>query len=543
MNLLKIDGKIYKEMLINALNNLSLYEQEVNELNVFPVPDGDTGTNMLHTLEGGLNLSNDTTDLGEFMSSLSKGMLLNARGNSGVILSQLFKGQASALKNLKEASALDLAHAIEEGYKTAYKAVINPAEGTILTVAREGIRMIISDIDENTSINSLLMKLIFQMKIALDNTPNLLHVLKEAGVVDSGGAGYIYIYEGLKKYLDGEIVKRKEGSVVSRKSAHKSNNSKEESHQLFDENTVLTYGYCTEFILQLQPKLKNNTFDLNSFIEFLNTLGDSIVAIQDELIVKVHVHTKTPGVVFNEAQKYGEFITLKSENMNIQHNETMLKKEEKHFAIITTSSSEKFDEMFKNFHADKIIDIKNTSTNDFINAINSINAKTYFILPNDKNVFLAVEQAKSLLPNKNIIMIETKNMVEAYYALESLMLEDYDTLDDKKVEKLLENGSKNNKTILISRAIKDSIINGVTIKNGDYIAIYNNNIISASNDITKLVINSLDGFDLEAISIFTGDNMDFDPYDIIDEIMDTLGVDSVLIDSSDSHYILMLGIC
>lgn len=546
MNISKINGKIFKKMLISGANYLSQHESEVNELNVFPVPDGDTGTNMLNTIEGGLNSSNDSENLGEFMQSLSKGMLLNARGNSGVILSQLFKGQALYLNDYSEASAKTYAEAIEMGYKTAYKAVVNPAEGTILTVAREGVRMIINDIDDNTSINSLIMKLLFQMKIALDNTPNLLHVLKEAGVVDSGGAGLIFIYEGIKKFLDDEEVLRSTG-LVSKKSLAKSNNFKEQNlnvKDLFNENTILTYGYCTEFVMQLQPKLKNKTFILDDFISFLHQNGDSIVAIQDDLIVKVHVHTKTPGVIFNEAQKYGEFITLKSENMNIQHNETMTIKPNKKFAIISTVESNEEDEILKNIHADKTLKMSETSTNDFINAFNSVNADKYFVLPNDKNVVLAIEQAKSLT-NKNVEIIDTANMVEGYFALESLMLEDYDTLEAEKALDLLNEGAKSEEAILIAIASKDSFMNGIEIKKGDFIAINKGNIILSSNDLSYVALNSISKVsdDISAVSLFTGKDLEIDPYDILDDISDEYGIDGIVLDSKDEKYILMIGVC
>ena len=546
MNISKINGKIFKKMLISGANYLSQHESEVNELNVFPVPDGDTGTNMLNTIEGGLNSSNDSENLGEFMQSLSKGMLLNARGNSGVILSQLFKGQALYLKDYIEASAKTYAEAIEMGYKTAYKAVVNPAEGTILTVAREGVRMIINDIDDNTSINSLIMKLLFQMKIALDNTPNLLHVLKEAGVVDSGGAGLIFIYEGIKKFLDDEEVLRSTG-LVSKKSLAKSNNFKEQNlnvKDLFNENTILTYGYCTEFVMQLQPKLKNKTFILDDFISFLHQNGDSIVAIQDDLIVKVHVHTKTPGVIFNEAQKYGEFITLKSENMNIQHNETMTIKPNKKFAIISTVESNEEDEILKNIHADKTLKMSETSTNDFINAFNSVNADKYFVLPNDKNVVLAIEQAKSLT-NKNVEIIDTANMVEGYFASGSLTLEDYDTLEAEKALDLLNEGAKSEEAILIAIASKDSFMNGIEIKKGDFIAINKGNIILSSNDLSYVALNSISKVsdDISAVSLFTGKDLEIDPYDILDDISDEYGIDGIVLDSKDEKYILMIGVC
>ena len=546
MNISKINGKIFKKMLISGANYLSQHESEVNELNVFPVPDGDTGTNMLNTIEGGLNSSNDSENLGEFMQSLSKGMLLNARGNSGVILSQLFKGQALYLKDYSEASAKTYAEAIEMGYKTAYKAVVNPAEGTILTVAREGVRMIINDIDDNTSINSLIMKLLFQMKIALDNTPNLLHVLKEAGVVDSGGAGLIFIYEGIKKFLDDEEVLRSTG-LVSKKSLAKSNNFKEQNlnvKDLFNENTILTYGYCTEFVMQLQPKLKNKTFILDDFISFLHQNGDSIVAIQDDLIVKVHVHTKTPGVIFNEAQKYGEFITLKSENMNIQHNETMTIKPNKKFAIISTVESNEEDEILKNIHADKTLKMSETSTNDFINAFNSVNADKYFVLPNDKNVVLAIEQAKSLT-NKNVEIIDTANMVEGYFASGSLTLEDYDTLEAEKALDLLNEGAKSEEAILIAIASKDSFMNGIEIKKGDFIAINKGNIILSSNDLSYVALNSISKVsdDISAVSLFTGKDLEIDPYDILDDISDEYGIDGIVLDSKDEKYILMIGVC
>ena len=405
----KINGIIYKNMLENVLAMLANDENRINSLNVFPVPDGDTGTNMRLTLESGIKNMIDDDNLGEAAHSLARGMLLGARGNSGVILSQLFKGQCVYFKDKKEASVVEFAESLVESYKTAYKAVIHPAEGTILTVAREGIEMIKSKINDDITIEEFFNLVIHQMEVALNNTPNLLSVLKEAGVIDSGGAGLVLIYKGMLKYLKNEIVTRIDQTVSKASNVNINTNT-------FDENTKMLYGYCTEFILQLQNKKLNvNSFDINEFIKYLESMGNSIVAFKDGTIVKVHVHTFRPGDVLSEAQKYGEFLTLKIENMHLEHNEVVNEGKINEICAIAVAEGSGIEEVFKSFGCDVVInggDSFNTSTEEFIMAVKANPAREYIIFPNNKNIIMSAKQAKEILNNDHIHIIETKSIAE-----------------------------------------------------------------------------------------------------------------------------------
>ena len=541
----ELNNIIYKKMLENGLALLANDENRINALNVFPVPDGDTGTNMRLTLEGGINNTPDTEVLMDAAKELSRGMLLGARGNSGVILSQLFKGQYLYFKDKESASALEFAEALEQGYKTAYNAVIHPAEGTILTVAREGIHLIKNNINSNTTIKELLEALINQMEISLANTPNLLPVLKEAGVIDSGGAGLVLIYKGMLKYLNNEIVKRSD-VTVSKASAYtaKDNNS-------FDENSELVFGYCTEFILQLQNKKADvNKFDVNAFIKYLESVGDSIVCFKDETKVKVHVHTFRPGDVMNEAQKYGEFVTLKIENMSIQHNE-VLKNHSKHKKIVTiaVAAGSGIINEFKCFGCDVVInggDTFNTSSEEFIMAIKANPADNYIIFPNNKNIILAAKQAKELLGNDNIHIIETKSVAECYFGLQMTALNDPEIEIDEHLENI-KDGINGVNTLSITRAIRKSVVDGIEINGGDYIAILDGKIIKASLNRDDLVLESLklveDIEDKAIISIFKGKNISEDEIEELSErINDEYDAELGVIDGKQDIYDFVIGI-
>ena len=295
-----VNGSLFKGIVLNGYNNLIRDMAEINNLNVFPVPDGDTGTNMKKTLENGINnlTFNDGEEeqIGEVSDILAKGMLLGARGNSGVILSQYFKGIAKHLVNKNVATVNDMVEAFIEGYKTAYNAVVTPTEGTILTVAREGIELVKNQVTDKTSFNELLDLMYKRMEQSLEETPEKLFVLKEAGVVDSGGAGLISIFKGMICYLNGEKIDYKED---------KSSNTVTFNPSLFNADSELHYGYCTEFILQLLNKKCNpSEVKIDDFIGYLSTIGDSIVAIKDNDIIKIHVHTKTPSKAIEFAQKY-----------------------------------------------------------------------------------------------------------------------------------------------------------------------------------------------------------------------------------------------
>ena len=330
MILKKLNGEQFKELLTNGALNLKANYEEVDSLNVFPVPDGDTGTNMLRTITGGITALNgfDSQDLGEVGKAVSKGMLMSARGNSGVILSQIFRGICKGFEGKKEVDAVQLAAAYKVGVKQAYGAVVTPVEGTILTVFREATEHAAKKINKESTINEFFELHLKQAAISLKKTKEILPVLKEANVIDSGGAGYVYIVKGIVKFLDGEKI---EAELTKEEHTEEASASAPVDFNAFTRDDVLQFGYCTEFILRLQSsKVDVDNFDVQTIISDLNEEdigGDSIVALKDDDVVKVHVHTKEPGIVLHKMRKYGEFLTIKCENMALQHNENMSEEE------------------------------------------------------------------------------------------------------------------------------------------------------------------------------------------------------------------------
>ena len=548
----EINGQIYKKMLINGFNNLCNNETKINSLNVFPVPDGDTGTNMRLTLEKGISYIDDNEEnISLVLKSLSRGMLLGARGNSGVILSQLFKGFYLGAADKSTLKTIDFALCLESSYKTAYKAVINPAEGTILTVAREAIEKLISTIDDKTSIDVFLNKIILQMEKTLNNTPNLLKVLKDAGVVDSGGAGLILIYKGMLDYLNDNIIAREEGNIIIKKSNTKSN--KIDIDKLFNENTTLKFGYCLEYLLQLQNhKIDITKFDIDSYIKKLEGFGNSIVSFVDGTIVKTHIHTFKPGDVLNFAQGFGEFVSLKMDNMHIQNEETseIRNIKSKDIATIAVASGEGIKEQFIDFGVDIVLsggDTFNTSANEFINAIKSINAKHYIILPNNKNIILAAKQAKELLSDKDIYVIETKTEIEGYFALQMTELSDPDISIEEQVESL-NFGFDGVDSISITRAIRDSKVNDIDIASGEYISILNGKIIESNYNRIECLYNSIKNIedieDKSVIFIICGKNIKEDEINKIMEYIESNydNLEVGILDGNQDIYDYLIGI-
>ena len=548
----EINGQIYKKMLINGFNNLCNNETKINSLNVFPVPDGDTGTNMRLTLEKGISYIDDNEEnISLVLKSLSRGMLLGARGNSGVILSQLFKGFYLGALDKATLKTIDFALCLESSYKTAYKAVINPAEGTILTVAREAIEKSISTIDDKTSIDVFLNKIILQMEKTLNNTPNLLKVLKDAGVVDSGGAGLILIYKGMLDYLNDNIIAREEGNIIIKKSNTKSN--KIDIDKLFNENTTLKFGYCLEYLLQLQNhKIDITKFDIDSYIKKLEGFGNSIVSFIDGTIVKTHIHTFKPGDVLNFAQGFGEFVSLKMDNMHIQNEETseIRNIKSKDIATIAVASGEGIKEQFIDFGVDIVLsggDTFNTSANEFINAIKSINAKHYIILPNNKNIILAAKQAKELLSDKDIYVIETKTEIEGYFALQMTELSDPDISIEEQVESL-NFGFDGVDSISITRAIRDSKVNDIDIASGEYISILNGKIIESNYNRIECLYNSIKNIedieDKSVIFIICGKNIKEDEINKIMEYIESNydNLEVGILDGNQDIYDYLIGI-
>ena len=472
MNILT--AALYREMVLNGFRDIKSKYRSINDLNVFPVPDGDTGTNITATMNGGVKgmEKEDDSHLGRLAMSCAGGMLLSARGNSGVIVSQFFQGLAEGLDGLETATLEQFAKALSSATAKAYEAVVHPVEGTILTVARVGSQHVNEHISEIKDFEELFVRLLQEMEIALAHTPDLLDVLKEAGVIDSGGAGLVAIMEGMLKAIKGEVV---DDSVEW---TGPSNGLSSAGEVPFDENSVLDYGYCTEFILQLLNSKKGpETFDLKAMISFLETLGDSIVAIRQKNIVKVHVHTKTPYLAMEYAQRYGEFVTWKMENMSIQHNEVLLKEmpiEEaprKRIGTIAVAPSPEIADVFTSMGVDKTIpggQTMNPSAEDFVKAFESINADEILVFPNNGNVILTAEQAGKLYDKSKVTVAHTKSSVQCYSALSMLDLVDGSMEDNLQA---IEETVANLISAEISKAIRDSVNNGVVVKEGDFIGI------------------------------------------------------------------------
>ena len=464
-------------MIISGANNLYNSYPEIDALNVFPVPDGDTGTNMNLTISSGAKevANRNDDDVYTIAKSFSKGLLMGARGNSGVILSQIFKGFAVALENKVTISSVDLAEAFYKGQQVAYKAVMRPVEGTILTVIRESSTYIYEHVKPTMTIEKVMELLLKEARASLKRTPDLLPVLKEVGVVDSGGAGLIKILEGFQKAILGEVVEKAMATVYEA-------NYDESDDQLDDT------GYCIEFVLKLEGENKK-PFVKNRFAKVLNTHGKCIDFEFDENAnnAKVHIHSLLPGSILNYAQQYGEFLKVKVENIAISHTklDADLPAEEvplKEYAIIAVGAGDGIAKLFTELRADYIVSggqTMNPSTEDFISAINSVHAKNIIILPNNSNIIMAASQACEVC-NENITarVIPTKTIPQGLVAC---MMFNPDLDLEENIESMNE-GIKSVKTGQVTFSIKDTNIDGVDIKKDDYMGIVDKNIICCNPD-------------------------------------------------------------
>ncbi|MGM9536072.1 MAG: DAK2 domain-containing protein, partial [Intestinibacter sp.] len=458
-----IDGKQLRDMFVSGANNLKNHKDIVDKLNVFPVPDGDTGTNMSLTISCAIKELNkvEKDDIGQLGKALSKGSLMGARGNSGVILSQIIRGIAKSIEGKDQLSSMDIAEALKNGSDTAYKAVIKPVEGTILTVVRESSEYALKVAALEDDIVEFMTLLVKEANNSLNRTPELLHALKEAGVVDSGGKGLVLVYEGMLKSLEGQFIDSEEVQPA-------------ETTTVKVENKISTedikYQYCTEFILET-----DKISDLK-MRDIMIKYGDSLVVVGDEGVIKVHVHTNTPGTVLQEALAFGQLLTIKIENMKLQHEnkviqdaqdteEEKVQEEAKEFGFIATSMGEGLAKIFKDFGVDHIIEggqTMNPSTEDFMKAIDKMNAKNIIILPNNSNIIMAANQAKEL-SDKNIIVIPTKNVSQAFAALVSF---DGDLTIEENEANMLESLTtvKNGQ---VTYAVRNTVINDVEVKEGN----------------------------------------------------------------------------
>ena len=514
-NIKDLGGILFSKMAKGGASRLRSNTDEVNKLNVFPVPDGDTGDNMRMTIESGIAaIENiDSDDLAEVMKTLSHGMLLGARGNSGVILSQFFAGMSKGLSQFKTADPATFAHALELGVEQAYSSVMNPAEGTILTVAREAVEYAVANLNPKSTIRTLFADLVKEMHASLDRTPEILAVLKEAGVVDSGGAGLLYIMEGFNRVLNGEEAtdEPESAQTVAPKAAAP-------VFFAFNEHSEMTYGYCTELLLQLQTsKTDIDNFDVDALRTFLASVGDSVVAFKTESIVKLHVHTFTPEKVLEYGRRFGEFLTVKIENMSVQHTEleageTKTEKTEskpaKRCGIVAVSNGPGVTDLFYQLGTDVVVpggQTQNPSTRDFVEAFEKINAEHIFVFPNNSNIFMAAQQAGELHDKACVHVIPSKNIGTGYVAISAANLENPDV--DAIVSEM-EEAMKRVSAGYVSPSIRDAEISGVQIKTGDTMGIIDKEIVVSEADrmsaVKTLAAKLLELPDKFMLTVFAG---------------------------------------
>lgn len=515
MNSNKINAKMLAKMFLAGAKNLEVKKEWINELNVFPVPDGDTGTNMTLTIMSAakevVNLQDE--DMMTICKAISSGSLRGARGNSGVILSQLFRGFTKTIREYEEIDIPTLATATEKAVESAYKAVMKPKEGTILTVAK-GMADKARELAEEGCDD---MELYFRQIIeygdeVLAKTPDMLPVLKQAGVVDSGGQGLMQVMKGaFDAFLGKEVDFTLEAS--------KESPAKEGPASSVDQE--IKYGYCTEFIILL-----NKTFNIKNeidFKEYLESIGDSIVVVADGDVVKVHVHTNDPGLAIQRALKYGALSNMKIDNMRLEHQEKVMKEQQmkeqeqkkepemphKEVGFIAVSVGEGMSEIFKGLGADYIIEggqTMNPSTEDMLNAIDKVNADTIFILPNNKNIILAANQAKTMVEDKKIIVIPTKTVPQGITAIINYVPD----MDPEDNAATMECEIKNVLTGQVTYAVRDTMIDDKEIKQGDYMGIGDSGILSVGRDMEEVTFNMIKAMmhdDLELISIYYGSDV------------------------------------
>ncbi|HCZ1312362.1 TPA: fatty acid kinase catalytic subunit FakA [Staphylococcus aureus] len=504
----KINGKLFADMIIQGAQNLSNNADLVDSLNVYPVPDGDTGTNMNLTMTSGREEveNNLSKNIGELGKTFSKGLLMGARGNSGVILSQLFRGFCKNIESESEINSKLLAESFQAGVETAYKAVMKPVEGTILTVAKDAAQAAIEKANNTEDCIELMEYIIVKANESLENTPNLLAVLKEVGVVDSGGKGLLCVYEGFLKALKGEKVEAKVAKIDKDEFVH----DEHDFHGVINTEDII-YGYCTEMMVRFGKNKK--AFDEQEFRQDMSQFGDSLLVINDEEIVKVHVHTEYPGKVFNYGQQYGELIKLKVENMREQHREVIRKEqhtakpkmETVETAIITISMSEGISEIFKSMGATHIISGGQTmspSTEDIVKVIEQSKCKRAIILPNNKNILMASEQAASIV-DAEAVVIPTKSIPQG---ISALFQYDVDaTLEENKAQ--MADSVNNVKSGSLTYAVRDTKIDGVEIKKDAFMGLIEDKIVSSQSDqlttVTEL-LNKMLAEDSEILTVIIG---------------------------------------
>ncbi len=476
-----IDGQLLKQMIISGTNNLYNHYPEVDSLNVFPVPDGDTGMNMNLTMSSGMKEIQNRNDneVYPIAVAFSKGLLMGARGNSGVITSQIFRGFAQSLEGKKVMNAVDLAEAFVNGSEVAYKAVIRPVEGTILTVIRESSKAMLAHVNADFAIEKAFSFLLTEAKASLQRTPELLPILKEVGVVDSGGFGLVTIFEGMERALLGDVVEKSQATVFEERLPQP---------EFKGEKSDDEFGYCTEFILRLGPDDEKKPFVEKRFTGVLNSHGNSLVVVRDDDIVKVHVHTLEPGSILNYAQNFGEFVTLKIENMTEQHShldivpgedkkQEVVEKPLKEYALIAVSAGEGLNQIFSDIGVDYIVSggqTMNPSTEDFLTAIDKVHARNVYILPNNSNIVMTASQACDVVEGETIARVVPSKTIPQGIVAAMMFNPD---LDPEENFKEMKAALKNVVSGSVTYAIKDTDIEGIHVTKGHYMGFRNKSII------------------------------------------------------------------
>ena len=513
----KIDGQEYRNLIDYGLRNLALYKDEVNTLNVFPVPDGDTGTNMVMTLQNGyIAIKESDQDLSEVSKKFANAIVFGARGNSGVIMSQFFKGISEYFFQMREADPSAFTAALKRGVESAYKAVSSPAEGTLLTVVREATDSVCSELENGKlqSFDDVVSSFLERAKASLENTPELLPILKSAGVVDSGGAGIVYIFEGMQKYLNGESIVQLE----------QNENAVAVDYSLFNEDSTFELGYCTELLIQLTKGKK--PFDYASFKKELSPLGDSLVTSYEEGKVKLHIHTQTPENVFAIGHQYGEFLAIKVENMSVQHHEKEAKSTvnvyadypKGKFSVLAVAYDETMKERFIEMGADLVImgdRLCPPSAADFIEAFKKTTGEI-LVFANGKNASLAAEQAAKLYDQAKVVVVETKSDTECYAALPMI---DFACEDVEEVAETVRETIANVKTVTISTATKNARFDGQDIKLGELVAFSGSNLLALGELHKEVAISAIESVMKEGernvITMFVNDKV---PEDAVENI-------------------------
>ncbi|AVM23778.1 DAK2 domain-containing protein [Bacillus pumilus] len=532
MSIRNLDGRSFAKMILAGAHHLSQNAQIVDALNVFPVPDGDTGTNMNLSMTSGAKAVEETnTDhIGKVGVALSKGLLMGARGNSGVILSQLFRGFSKHIEQKATIDAKEFALALQAGVDTAYKAVMKPIEGTILTVAKDAAKKAVAVSAAEHDIDRVLELTIEEARASLDRTPDLLPVLKEVGVVDSGGKGLLCVYEGFLASLRGEELPQKAASLPTLKELVSAEHHKSAQSHMNTED--IEFGYCTEFMVKFEED--KQSFEENAFREDLSEFGDSLLVVSDDTLAKVHIHAEQPGDVLSYAQRYGSLINMKIENMREQHSSIVNEEkghapatpkasaaEKQRFGVISVAMGEGIADLFKSIGASVVIEggqTMNPSTEDIVTAIESVHAETVFILPNNSNIVMAAKQAATV-SNREVVVIPTKTVPQGMSALLSLN----EAASNEDNEAAMLEAIDHVKSGQITFAVRDTQIDGIDIAKGDYMGLFNGKItLTAKNqlDAAKELLTKMVTEDDEIVTIIKGEDASSDEMDALEAFIE-----------------------